>query len=112
MKNSLQPELATLADPIRREILNMLRVAPRNAGEIAAQFPVSWPAISRHLRLLKQARLIEERRTRRNRTYSLRREALLPVMAWISALARDQSGTLPIPGPGPVRPIVGRQDFS
>ena len=112
MTKSLQPELATLADPIRREILDMLRVAPRNAGEIAAQFPVSWPAISRHLRLLKQARLIEERRTRRHRTYALRREALLPVLAWLSALVRDQSGTLPVPSPDPVRPIVGRQDFS
>ena len=112
MSKSLQPELATLADPIRRAILDMLRVAPRNAGEIAAQFPVSWPAISRHLRLLKEARLIEERRTRRNRIYALRREALLPVLAWVSALARDPSGSLPAPDPDPIRPIVGRQDFS
>jgi DNA-binding transcriptional ArsR family regulator len=112
MNKSLQPELATLADPTRRAILDMLRVAPRNAGEIAAQFPVSWPAISRHLRLLKQARLIEERRTQRHRTYALRREALLPVLAWLTALAQDQAGSLPAPGPDPVRPIVGRQDFS
>lgn len=112
MSRFLQPELATLADPIRREILDMLRVAPRNAGEIAAQFPVSWPAISRHLRLLKQARLIEERRTRRNRIYALRREALLPVLAWMTALTRDQAGVLPAPAPDPVRAVIGRQDFS
>lgn len=112
MSKSLQAELSTLADPIRREILDMLRVAPRSAGDIAAQFPVSWPAVSRHLRLLKQARLIEERRTRRHRIYALRREALLPVLAWVSALARDPSGSLPAPSPAPVGPVVGRQDFS
>jgi DNA-binding transcriptional ArsR family regulator len=111
MTKSLQLELATLADPIRREILDMLRVAPRGAGEIAGRFPVTWPAISRHLRLLKEARLIEVRRTQRHRIYALRREALLPVLAWLSALAKDQSGTLPVPPPDPVR-ALGRQDFS
>lgn len=111
MTKSIQPELATLADPIRREILDMLRVASRSAGEIAAQFPVSWPAISRHLRLLREAHLIEERRSRRQRIYALRREALLPVLAWVTALAKDQTGSIPTPAPDPVR-ALGRQDFS
>lgn len=109
MSKSLQPELAALADPIRRDILTMLRTAPRSAGEIAAQFPVSWPAISRHLRLLREARLIDERRTRRQRIYALHREALLPALEWLSALAGEVSAR-PMPVPAP--PAMGRQDFS
>jgi DNA-binding transcriptional ArsR family regulator len=54
----LQSGLASLSDPIRRSILELLRDQPRSAGAIATRFPVSWPAVSRHLRVLKQAGLI------------------------------------------------------
>ena len=47
-----------LADPTRREILRLLRSAPRTSGEIAAQFDSSWPTVSRHLSVLKEAGLV------------------------------------------------------
>ena len=107
----LQPALATLSDPIRRRILELLREQPRTAGDIAARFSVTWPAISRHLRLLKEAGLIAERRTRRQRIYTLRPDALLPVLDWVSTLA-GTSGIPPASPPAPPIVTMGRQDFS
>jgi DNA-binding transcriptional ArsR family regulator len=106
----LQSGLASLSDPIRRSILELLRDQPRSAGAIATQFPVSWPAVSRHLRVLKQAGLIEERRVQRQRIYSLKRDALRPVAAWVNELA----GELRVitPAAPPERVVVGRQAFS
>lgn len=106
----LQSGLDSLSDPIRRSILELLRAQSLSAGDIAAQFPVSWPAVSRHLRLLKQAGLVEERRVQRQRIYSLQRDALRPVASWINELA----GELRVitPAAPPERASVGRQDFS
>jgi DNA-binding transcriptional ArsR family regulator len=53
--------LDALGSPVRRAILRELRVAPLSVGELAAKFPVSRPAISRHLRMLQKARLVESR---------------------------------------------------
>ena len=52
---------AAIADPVRREILEMLRAEPLTAGTIAARFPISRPAISRHLRVLREAGLVRRR---------------------------------------------------
>jgi DNA-binding transcriptional ArsR family regulator len=60
-----------LADPRRRRILDLLRGGELTAGDIAGRFDVSWPAISRHLRVLKAAGLVRERREGRERRYSL-----------------------------------------
>lgn len=106
----LQSGLASLSDPTRRTILQLLRDQPRSAGAIAAQFPVSWPAISRHLRLLKQAGLVEERRVQRQRIYALKRDALRPVVVWVNELAGELR-VIP-PAAPPERVVVGRQDFS
>ena len=59
---SLQHTLKALADPIRREILNMLKDGRLSAGEIAGHFPVTAASISRHLSVLKDADLIRDKR--------------------------------------------------
>ena len=67
---------AAVADGIRRRILTGLQGGEQGAGTIAGGFDVSWPAISRHLRILKEAGLVTERREGRERRYTLNREQL------------------------------------
>jgi DNA-binding transcriptional ArsR family regulator len=73
-----------LADPTRRQILDILREGPLPAGDIAGIFPVSRPAISKHLRALRAARLVEEERTGRQRVYAINPHALRPVDSWLA----------------------------
>ncbi len=72
-----------IADPTRRDILDTLRRGERSAGEIAARYTVSRPAISKHLRVLREAGLVNERRESRLRLYSLRPEPLHEVGLWL-----------------------------
>ena len=72
-----------LADPTRRDILDLLRKRERPAGEIAEQFPVSRPAISRHLRVLREAGLVHQRKDAQLRLYRLAPEALREVDHWL-----------------------------
>ncbi|HKW17115.1 MAG TPA: metalloregulator ArsR/SmtB family transcription factor [Terriglobales bacterium] len=72
-----------LADPTRRAVLDLLRTGTRPAGEIARVFPVSRPAISKHLRILRRAHLVEERREGRHRLYQLNPEPLKAVDSWL-----------------------------
>jgi DNA-binding transcriptional ArsR family regulator len=74
---------AALADPTRRAVLDLLRAGMRPAGEIARSFTVSRPAISKHLRILRQAHLVEERREGRHRLYQLNPEPLKSVDSWL-----------------------------
>ena len=75
-----------LADPIRREILVMLHEAPRTAGAIAETFAVSRPAVSRHLRVLREAGLVRDTVSGREREYALALDALLPLEAFLVRL--------------------------
>jgi DNA-binding transcriptional ArsR family regulator len=75
-----------LADPIRREILVMLREVPRTAGAIAEAFPVSRPAVSRHLRVLREAGLVRDTVNGREHEYALALEALAPLEAFLARL--------------------------
>ena len=75
-----------LADPTRREILVMLHEAPRNAGVIADAFHVSRPAISRHLRVLREAGLVHDTVSGREREYALDVAALAPLAAFLVRL--------------------------
>jgi DNA-binding transcriptional ArsR family regulator len=79
------PELAfqALADPTRRAVLDLLRRGSQPAGQIASAFPVSRPAISKHLRLLRRAHLVREHREGRHRVYQLNPEPLRAVDGWI-----------------------------
>jgi DNA-binding transcriptional ArsR family regulator len=72
-----------LGDPTRREILRLLSTGGRPVGEIAAELPVSRPAVSRHLRLLKQAGLVAEEARGTRRIYELRAEGLQAVQTYL-----------------------------
>ena len=82
----LQQTLKALADPIRREILNLLKKGRMPAGEITAHFSVSAPAISRHLSVLKEADLIRDTREGKFIYYELNTSVLEDVMLWITDL--------------------------
>jgi DNA-binding transcriptional ArsR family regulator len=73
-----------LADPTRRAILSLLREGSQPVGSIARAFPVSRPAISRHLRLLRLADLVVESKEGRNRLYELNAGPLKEVDDWLS----------------------------
>jgi DNA-binding transcriptional ArsR family regulator len=79
---------AALADPTRAKIVETLARRDLTAGEIAARFPVSRPAISRHLRVLRTARLVRSRGDAQRRVYSLNPAALDEVDQWL-ARCRD-----------------------
>jgi len=81
---SSQAIFNALADPTRRAVLDMLRSGSLPAGRIARAFPVSRPAISKHLRFLRRARLVRERRDGRLRVYELNAGPLRGVDSWIS----------------------------
>lgn len=82
----LQQTLKALADPIRREILNMLKNGKMSAGEIAAHFPVTDASVSRHLSVLKDADLIRDNREGKFIFYELNASVLEEVMLWITDL--------------------------
>ncbi|MEA2894850.1 MAG: hypothetical protein QOJ84_465 [Bradyrhizobium sp.] len=75
--------LAVLADPTRRKVLERLRAGPRPVNVLAAGIPVSRPAVSQHLRALREAGLVEERSEGARRIYSLRREGLMELRDWL-----------------------------
>jgi len=83
-----------LADPTRRAVLDLLRQGHQPAGQIASAFPVSRPAISKHLRLLRRARLVRERRVGRHRYYQLDAEPLRSIDHWLNDYRLFWSGKL------------------
>ncbi len=80
-----KPGLAfqAVSDPTRRAVLDLLRQGSRPAGEIARAVPVSRPAISKHLRQLRRARLVVEKRSGRHRYYQLNAAPLKAVDSWL-----------------------------
>jgi DNA-binding transcriptional ArsR family regulator len=81
--HSQESTFQALSDPTRRAVLDLLRAGRQPAGQIASSFTVSRPAISKHLRLLRQAHLVEERREGRHRFYQLNSEPLKAVDTWL-----------------------------
>ena len=80
--------LAALADPTRRELLALLAGGERPAGELAAEFPVSRPAISRHLRVLRKAGLVTSRADGKRRLYALDPSPLRELDDWLEPYRR------------------------
>lgn len=74
-----------LGDPTRRAILDLLRTTERSAGDVAKQFPVSRPAVSRHLRVLREAGLVVQHKEAQSRYYRLAPEALREVDSWLDS---------------------------
>ena len=83
---SLQLTLKALSDPIRREILNLLKSGPLAAGDIAARFDVTGAAVSRHLSVLKEADLIRDNRDGKFIFYELNVSVLEEILLWITEL--------------------------
>jgi DNA-binding transcriptional ArsR family regulator len=77
-----------LADPTRRQVLELLAEKDRSAGEIASAFPVSRPAVSRHLRVLREAGLVRVRRDAQRRVYALDATPLAEVDSWLATYRR------------------------
>jgi DNA-binding transcriptional ArsR family regulator len=77
---------AAIADPVRRQILTALRDAPQTAGALAARFPISRPAVSRHLRVLRESGLVADTLRGRERVYVMTAEPLDEVATWIATL--------------------------
>jgi DNA-binding transcriptional ArsR family regulator len=75
--------LAALADPTRRRILELLAEGELSAGELAAEFPVTRPAVSRHLRVLRETGLVDVRDEAQRRVYSLNPTPLAEVDEWL-----------------------------
>lgn len=88
---SLQQTLKALADPIRREILNLLKQGQLSAGEITEHFDVTAAAISRHLSVLKEADLIRDTRRGKFIYYELNASVLEEIMLWITELKGDDT---------------------
>lgn len=85
--------LDALADPVRREIVELLAAGEMGAGEIAARFPMSRPAVSRHLRVLREAGLVVDEVRAQRRVYRLQRAPLALLDAWLDRFR-------PLPGRG------------
>lgn len=85
----LQNTLRALADPIRREILNVLKNGRLSAGQISEHFEVTGASVSRHLSVLKEADLIRDTREGKFIYYDLNASVLEEIMLWITDLKGD-----------------------
>ena len=81
--------LAVLADPTRRRVFERLRAGPRPVNALAAGLPVSRPAVSQHLKALREAGLVDERSEGARRIYSIRREGLRELRDWLDTFWDD-----------------------
>ena len=87
---AIQSTLKALADPIRREILNLLKSGRMSAGDIAEHFEVTGASISRHLSVLKDADLIRDSREGKFIFYDINTSVLEDIMLWITELKGEQ----------------------
>ena len=86
----IQATMKALSDPIRREILELLKAGRLSAGEIGEKFPVSGAAISKHLSVLKEADLIRDTREGKFIYYELNASVLEEVMLWLVGLKGEE----------------------
>lgn len=87
----LQQTMKALADPTRREILNLLKAGKRSAGEITSHFDITAAAISRHLSVLKEADLIQDTREGKFIYYELNVSVLEEILLWITELKGEET---------------------
>jgi DNA-binding transcriptional ArsR family regulator len=83
--NTYGQTLDALGDGTRRAILDQLRRGPRPVGELASRLPVSRPAVSQHLKILKEAGLVTDRQNGTRRVYELKADGLAGVRAYLDA---------------------------
>ena len=82
--------MKAIAEPNRRRILRLVRDEELSAGEIASHFDISWPAVSQHLGVLKEAGLVDERRNGVRRLYRARPEGLIELQAFLDEFWSDR----------------------
>jgi len=102
--------LTVLADPTRRQVFERLRDGPRPVNAIAAGFPVSRPAVSQHLKVLKDAGLVEEHSEGARRIYALRREGLAELREWLDGFWDDALLAFKIEAERSHRQMKGKTD--
>lgn len=88
---SLQNTLRALSDPIRRDILNMLKAGRMSAGDIADRFDVTGAAVSRHLSVLKEADLVRDTREGKFIYYDLNASVLEEILLWVADLKGENN---------------------
>jgi len=81
--------IATLADPSRKRIFELLKSGPLHVGRIAEQLPISRPAVSQHLKVLKEAGLVQEAREGNRNAYSIDPKGLAAVQRWLDQFWED-----------------------
>ena len=86
----IQQTLKALSDPVRREILNLLKAGPLSAGELAAHFDISAAAVSKHLNVLKEADLVRDERQGKYIIYRLNASVLEEILLWLRDLKGDK----------------------
>ena len=91
VRMSIQKTMRALADPIRREILDLLKGGRMSAGEIVERFPVTGASVSRHLSVLKEADLIRDTREGKFIYYDLNASVLEEIMLWLAGLKGDKT---------------------
>jgi DNA-binding transcriptional ArsR family regulator len=106
----VEAALKAIAEPRRREILALVRDGELRAGEIAAHFDVSGPAISQHLNVLKEAGLVTERRNGTRRLYQARPEGLREVKAFLEGFWDERLDALKREAERKERSKRGRND--
>ena len=87
----IQNTMKALSDPIRRQILELLKAGRLSAGEIGEKFPISGPAISKHLSVLREADLIRDTREGKFIYYELNASVLEEIMLWITSLKGEDA---------------------
>ena len=90
----MEAALKAIAAPHRRQILSLVRDGELSAGEIAAHFDVTRPAVSQHLTVLKEAGLVDERRNGTRRLYRVRPEGLVPIREFLEEFWDERLGAL------------------
>lgn len=87
----IQNTMKALSDPIRRQILELLKAGRLSAGEIGDKFPISGPAVSKHLSVLREADLIRDTREGKFIYYELNASVLEEIMLWITSLKGEDA---------------------
>ena len=83
-----------IADDTRRKILEFLSQGETAAGDIASKFDISKPAISNHLKILKEADIVNERKVKQNRLYSLNKKEIESMKYFLGSLSEKQKGAM------------------
>jgi DNA-binding transcriptional ArsR family regulator len=91
---SVDLAFAALADPTRRKVVGLLGARPMRAGELASAFPVSRPAVSKHLRVLREAGLVQVEKVGRTQMYRLRPGGISEARRWMEETGRFWDVTL------------------